>query len=405
MTVVTEILDHMPPITKPRRKFLETLFATILVLRGRVNFLNLSRYCDLSERTLRRHFRTDFNFPLFNQLAIATACASSSPKIAVLDASFVHKSGKKTYGLSYFFNSCAGRAERGLEISTVALVDLAQNSAYAISTLQTEVCAAGLPATTTGAEETRVDFYLHHFAAVRPNFPAEVKYAVFDGYFAKQKFVDGIRALDLHVCGKLRVDANLRYLYRGAQKQRGRPRVYDGKVKFADLSRFDDLGEIEEHLHLYTAVCHHPTLRRCLRVVVLVNREKKDKPRFAVLFSTDTNQDAKEVYRYYKARYQIEFLFRDAKQHAGLEACQARDKAALHFHFNAALTSVNLTKIESQRRPPAEGARVFSMASWKQRAFNEHFLGMIISKLELEPTLIKNHPQYNFLKSYAAIAA
>jgi IS4 transposase len=49
-----------------------------------------------------------------------------------------------------------------------------------------------------------------------------------------------------------------------------------------------------------------------------------------VLFSTDTELDALTLYRYYKARFQIEFLFRDAKQFTGLNDCQARSEPALH---------------------------------------------------------------------------
>ncbi len=41
MTVVTQILDQMPVIPKPQRKFLRALFATMLAMRGRVNFRNL----------------------------------------------------------------------------------------------------------------------------------------------------------------------------------------------------------------------------------------------------------------------------------------------------------------------------------------------------------------------------
>ena len=51
MTIVHDILKQMPALGQPQRNFLATLFVTILVLRGRVNFRNLSRYCDYSERT------------------------------------------------------------------------------------------------------------------------------------------------------------------------------------------------------------------------------------------------------------------------------------------------------------------------------------------------------------------
>jgi hypothetical protein len=46
MTIVNDLLNQMPGLGQPQRKFLATLFVTILVLRGRVNFRTLSRYCD-----------------------------------------------------------------------------------------------------------------------------------------------------------------------------------------------------------------------------------------------------------------------------------------------------------------------------------------------------------------------
>lgn len=48
----------------------------------------------------------------------------------------------------------------------------------------------------------------------------------------------------------------------------------------------------------------------------------------------------------YSARFQIEFLFRDAKQHMGYTTVRSEIlKKKLHFHWNAALTSVSLIKI------------------------------------------------------------
>jgi hypothetical protein len=42
---------------------------------------------------------------------------------AVLDASFMEKSGEKMGGLGKFYNSKQGKAEKGLEISTLAVID------------------------------------------------------------------------------------------------------------------------------------------------------------------------------------------------------------------------------------------------------------------------------------------
>jgi len=83
-----------------------------------------------------------------------------------------------------------------------------------------------------------------------------------------------------------------------------------------------------------------------------------------------------------------------------------------HYHFNAALSAVNLAKLQAfhhwqqQHTTPREAREsfVFSLASCKQRAFNEHLLDMIIDNLGLEPTWLKSHPRYDYLRNYGAIA-
>jgi hypothetical protein len=415
MTVVTQILDQMPAITKPRRKFLLALCATFLVVRGRVNFRNLARYSTYSERTLRRQFQQPFDFPSFNRLAMAQVTDSATVLLLAQDATFIRKSGKQTYGLDKFWNGCTHRNERGLEVSCIALLDVARRTAYPLSVKQTPsrprtlnpsvTTAIATPPQKSQTEETRIDFYLQHLAVTAPTLPEQVHLAVFDGAFAKQKFVSGVRALDLHLISRLRVDANLRYLYTGAQHKRGRRKTYDGKVNFSDLSRLDPGGEVEPHIWLYSAVVNSVSLKRTIRICVVVNRTKPERERYVVLFSTDCAVSAQTIYEYYALRFQIEFLFRDAKQFTGLNDCQARDKETLHFHFNMALASVGVTKIEELKEHHARLPQVFSLASWKQRTFNEHLLNVFISRLALEPTVIKNHPQYDYLRTYGAIAA
>jgi hypothetical protein len=100
----------------------------------------------------------------------------------------------------------------------------------------------------------------------------------------------------------------------------------------------------------------------------------------------------------------IEFLFRDSKQFTGLSDCQARAEAALDFHFNAALATLNLARAEAWQTQPATALQAFSMASWKQRRFNERLLDVFIEKLALEPSWVKKHPSYDELRSYGAIA-
>jgi len=55
-------------------------------------------------------------------------------------------------------------------------------------------------------------------------------------------------------------------------------------------------------------------------------------------------QKGNEGVRYYRSGFQIEFLYRDAKQHTGLNNAQARSETKLDFHLKASLTAVNLAK-------------------------------------------------------------
>ena len=406
MTIVKAILKQMPALGKPQRKFLETLFATILALRGRVNFRNLSRYCDYSERSIARQFRHAFDWPDFHQRVIEQALKGATELISVQDASFIPKSGKQTFGLGYFFNGCNSRPERGLEIANLALVDVTRRCALTLAVAQTPPAPA--KATKQQQAETLIDFYRQQLREHHQRLPVQVTYHAVDGYFAKKKYVDEVVSLKLHPITKLRCDADCLFLYTGEHpRRRGRKRKYDGKVNWQDLSRFEYLGTLaeEEHLHLYTAIVWHKSLKRKLRVVVVVNRKDPAKPRYIILASTDLELDGRKLVEYYGARFQIEFLFRDSKQFTGLTDCQARDEAALDFHFNASLATLNLVRAEELCAQPCPAPQVFSMASWKQRKFNERLLNLFIEQLALDPTWVKKQPCYDELRDYGAIAA
>jgi len=403
--MVKNILRQMPGLGQPQRKFLATLFVTILVLRGRVTFRNLSRYCDYSERTIARQFRAPFDWPDFHQRVLMTALAPHAELISAHDASFISKSGKQTFGLGHFFNGCASRAERGLEISTLAVVDVTRRCAFTLASAQTP---PGEAATQAEPEETRVDFYTQQLRAHRHRLPSGITYHCVDGYDAKKKYIAEVVSLKLHAITTLRSDADCVFLYTGPHpKRRGARRKYAGKVNFQDLSRFEDLGTRPEepHVHLYTAVVWHKTLQRRLRLVVLLNRKAPAKPRFIVLGSTDPELNAHKLLDLYAARFQIEFLFRDSKQFTGLLDCQARAEAALDFHFNAALATLNLVRAADLGMQQGQEPHVFSMASWKQCQFNERLLDVFMEKFALDPTWVKNHACYDELRTYGAIAA
>jgi hypothetical protein len=391
MDILETVLGKMSNINKAQRNFIVAILMNLMCLRGKANYRNLSRYSDYHEKSYSRWFKRDFDFLELNRLSLEHL--TDKTLILAVDCSFISKSGKHTYGLDKFYNGKQGKAEKGLEISTLAMIDVDYNTAYNLSTRQT--CPVTEP------NETRVDQYLFHIKQDYMSLPKNIHHLVADGYYAKTKFINGITDLGLEFTGKLRHDANLRWLYQGSQKPFGRHKIYDGKVKFDDLNRFDLIDEIKG-FKLYTAIVNSPCFKRNLRIVYLVKQVGK-KLRTALLFSTDLQLDTKEIYRFYKARFQIEFLFRDAKQFTGLNDCQARNRQALNFHFNAAMTALNLIKLQDRLQGSYNQRHVISIASSNIRNANVHLLQRFSSWLGFDFTSIKCKIGFDSLCNYGTV--
>ncbi len=397
MRLLQNVLYSLKKTKKPQYKFVTHLLGLMLMLPGHAAFRNMSRYSPYHERTFARWYARDVDWVSLNQAAITAAVPPEHAQALVMDASFVPKSGKHTYGLDRFWNGSHSRAEKGREISTLAWLDITDNCAYCLSVEQTPPSAE-----TADPETTRMDVSLDQLSrVVTPHALRFLRYVVTDGAYSTQKFVAGVRALELHQIGKLRADAHLRYLYQGPKRPGpGRQKTYDGKVNWSDLSRFERLETEDEHIVLYHQVLNHVQLKRDLQVVVVVHTQRN---RYAVLFSTDVDLEPQRLYRYDKARFQIAFLFRDAKQCTGLSDCQARAKAKLDFHFNASLSAVTFAKLKA-RHQHGNGDQAFSMASLKRRAFNQHLIDRICEHLANGQSLEKSSPDYEALCNYGIIA-
>ena len=189
---------------------------------------------------------------------------------------------------------------------------------------------------------------------------------------------------------RLRSDANLRHLYTGPPKDGpGAPKQYDGKIDWDDREaltrRFDEVGRLPDQpeARVLTTVANSPHFGRDLRVVLLMDLDGEQ----VVLASTDTDQHAEEVVRYYRLRYQIEFVIRDAKgssparscllvQHTGLTHCQARSQAKLDFHLNMSIATAGLLRLLARKAG-------CSPRTYRREAYNRLLIERLLSKLGL----------------------
>jgi len=114
------------------------------------------------------------------------------------------------------------------------------------------------------------------------------------------------------------------------------------------------------------------------------------KGRRHIICSTDLTLNAAEILDLYEARFQIEFLFRDAKQYTGLGHSQVLDSQGQEHFANSSLTALNLLRIEDHTWAYLR-ERASSIGSLKLRKYNRLVVNRFIAFLgaELKPEKIK----------------
>ena len=109
---------------------------------------------------------------------------------------------------------------------------------------------------------------------------------------------------------------------------------------------------------------------------------------------------ARDIFDIYRTRFQLEFVFRDAKQFTGLTHCQARNKEALSFAFNASLTSVNLARAFARQ----QGMNL-SVGSTKTLLHNAAMVDRFIAMSGKSPNMRLNNTDFKELLFYGVRAA
>ena len=385
--ILTTILHTIGVSNKRDKDFWINFFAVLLHMRGRKNYTNISRYGSFGESTLRRRLGQLFDWPAFHKALLSHVVSPDSPVIGVLDCSFIHKSGSKTYGLDKFWSSVAGKSLKGLEVSVLGAVEVLSRRAWALDVQQTP---SGV---------NRLDTYMTQLSRMLSHLP-QIKYWVADSFYAKVKVFNLMNSQGYFLISQLRNDANLRYIEPSTQRRKpGRKPKWGEKVDFSELSLWQYLKRdfIAPHLHLYTQELYSPQFKCRLRVVLVKNIKSGA---YQIIASSNPKQDPRQVIAYYQLRFQIEFLFRDAKQFAGLEHAQTRKQQNLNNHFNISFAQVNLMNALQLHLP-----KITSKNSLIRVAFNTTLIHSLIHKLGLEPEFVNSKCKIDYFYNYGAFAA
>ncbi len=395
-TLTSAILREMPEINKWQRDFFQHHLGLFLALRGRYTYLNFERYGQKNELTYRNHHESGFSFRSFNRRLIEKY--TGSRRLIAFDPSYVPKSGKHTPGVGYFWSGSASKAKWGLELCGFAVVDIRANTAlhyFAAQTLVEE--GQGL-----------MGFYCTLLRKQAPDLLKMSRYLAVDAFFSKKSFVDAACESGLHVITRLRDDAVLHHAPPPKNEgQKGRPKKYGDRfsARNPQSEQLPCIAEKQEQ-RIYGGVAYVRSLKRLVKIAIVhALKEDGSIKSVKIFICTHLEFPARDIAPYYKSRFQIEFLYRDAKQHTGLEDTQSRHPEALEYHFNMSLTAVSVAKavhhlsIEKNQRGP------FSMADIKTQYFNELIVDRVFDVFANVPNLTKNHPVLQCLYNLGKIAA
>jgi len=423
---IKSILSEIQAISKVKNKFFLHIILLSLSIWGRFNFLNMSRFGIYSEKSYRNNFSVNFPFLDFNIVYIKKL--EVVEMVIAGDASFIHKSGNSTYGKGIFWSGVSGKNLPGLEIHTLAAIDVDNNQAYHLDTIQTpetynasnlinkEERVSSLKTSLVFKcnfnflevnKKTRVDFYIDHIVNNATKLLSISNYIVYDGLCYKNKFIDGIKLSGLHLVGKARSDSDLRYIYSDKERAKdkelgklGRPKMYGDKInlKEPDFERFTE-GYKDDDVTVYSLIVYSVLFKENIKIAYTIyNKTQK----YSILFSTDLNLVGEKIYKYYRARFSIEILFRDAKQYTGLEHSQARDEIKMNYHFNISLTAVSLAKYQFYKNE-INKKKAFSMRNIKLSSYNNLLANFILSNSDLNLSLEKRNRIYKKINDFGQI--
>jgi hypothetical protein len=390
---------------KIRRRILEHILPLMLTVPRRINFSQLSQWSDYNETTLHHWFAKPLAVQAFNEQLIRRY--GSGAHVVLFDPSFVAKSGKNTPSLGRFWSGQAQAPKRGLELACFAVGDLRYHTAFHLQATYTPSSAQ--------LQEKDSTLMAHYVEQVRQQQATIQRYdncLVADGYFGIRTFLAPVTALGITVVTCLRANAALFYPPAAVvgKRPKGRPAVKGAKLNWSAVN--DELLPIVTEDAEKTIRCgtvYAKCLKRLIRLAAVEYKRADGTLLTRKLYcSTRLDVDATWILERYGIRFQIEFIFRDAKQFTGLTHCQSTNQTKLENHANLALTAVSVAKVEHWLDAEADEQKPFSLRDIKTYYHNLALLERFSEALQLDATLVKNNPKIKELllsTSYADLAA
>lgn len=367
--LLTLLSSHLDRTTA---KQLSIIVESMFTMTGRITMLGISRWSEKggSYRTVQRFFYKNIAWLSLNWVLIQSALAKDNGVILIAgDATVVTKSGKSTYALGKFYSSIYGRSVPSLSFQCLSLISVNTQKSWPImmeqmrpKDKQPDVELSKDPKRgkgrppgsknkdtppTLNTEMTQVKSML---STVIPMVSSSITptYCIYDGAFGNYAAAQMTRDVGLHLISKLRFDSALHMPYEGDHSGRGAPKKYGEKVDFKAIPEkylCSTQQEKDVETKIYQIELLHKKFSTPLNVVILCKKNKTTgKQSQVLLFSTDLRLEGQKIIEYYRLRFQIEFNFRDAKQHWGLEDFMVTRKKKVNNAAQISMFMINVSQ-------------------------------------------------------------
>lgn len=349
---------------------------------------SLSRYSNYSRRSLFRFLSVNHSW-IAIRIALLKAFVINDNKtfIAAIDEVVEGKSGKLSFGLSRFYSSIAQKPIAGICFFGLSLIDVNKRCSYFLSAKQVvytqedkERIAQGkkqrkeakqravkgeaLPkgrkkGSLKKAKQPLESASLRTFKAVWQEscsllekcLPTlRLTHLVADSAYSSLAYIELAKEKGIGFISRLAANAALYQVYQGPYSGRGPKRIYGSKCNLNELNATACKAIQQQGKHRYVFYQFEALSKSIkgirLNVVVLktvqltTNKESRH-----IFFSTDLTMDYQKMIDYYSLRFQIEFDFRDAKQHFGLSDFKNYQETNLTNFVNLSFLMCLVSKI------------------------------------------------------------
>lgn len=411
MTEIIPLLLCLQPIlTKITLRQLRHVAFAMLCNPKQATMLGLSRWSEKggSYRTIQRLYCSPIDWVRVHWLVIKSHLMESDGVYLLAgDEVVVSKAGKKTHGVGRFYSGLAQRVIPSVSFMALSLIDVENKTSYPLYVEQIvppekapnpdppqAKRKRGRPKGRKNYEkpDPTLSSLLIVFQGMLTSLSLilasiSVKHIVLDGKFGNYPSTWVVRKAGYHIISKMRRDADLYLPYNGPKPSRGSTPRYGKKLNYNHLQAIYlvDTQPVGGYcIDTYQMKLYHKDYPDLINVVMVVKTQlTTGKRSHVVLFSTDLDLTAQQIVDYYSLRFQIEFNFRDAKQHWGLEDFMNTSQQTVTNAVNLAFLMVNLS--QAMLKPYRVQDPEFSVLDLKAQFRARRYLSETIKMLPETP--------------------